>query len=210
MFPLTDIFQGVQQRYILPIIISVLLIVACSGSDKPEVETLAFTVDSALLGESFTDSVSGLILQAPINWQKLPDETVEQVQAGIAANPGDPDQPVPEILALFSLQEYNAHLVVGRYEPKLTSANLDSVLIWQRIGLRTQFPNVNVLSSKFLHNKSLFEQMLVVGDEFAVIKLFVRREGRGMVHIEYVAHRSWYETHLRAVESSIGSITLGE
>jgi hypothetical protein len=210
MLSLTDIFekQDVRHRRILAFIISIFLIAACSGSDKPEVETLAFMVDSTLLGDSFTDSVSGLTLQAPAHWQRLSDETVEQVQAGIQANPGDPGQPVPEILALFSLQEYNAHLVVGCYEPKLSPAILDSVLAQQRAGLQTQFPEGKVLASKFLHNQNLFEQLLVVSGDFSVIKLFVRREDRGMVHIEYVAHRSWYETHLRAIESSIGSISL--
>ncbi len=211
MFLKTDIFekQGVRHQIILAVIISVFLIAACSGSDKPEVETLLFTVDSTLLGVSFSDSVSGLFLQVPAGWLGLSDETIEQIQTGIETGPTGQERPVPEILALFSLQEYNAHLVVGRYDPNLLPADQDSVLGWQKEGLQAQFINDKVLYSKFLHNRILFEQLLVVGDEFAVIKLLIRRENQAMCHIEYVAHRSWYETHLRAIESSIGSISFG-
>ncbi len=207
----TDLFEkkGVRHQLILAIIISVFLVAACSGSDESEVETLAFAVDSILLGESFTDSISGLFLQAPADWQRLSDATVQQVQTGIETSPTGQERPVPEILALFSLQEHNTHLVVGKYAPNLLPADQDLVLSWQKEGLQAQFANDKVLFSKFLHNRFLFEQLLVVGNEFAVIKLFVRREGQAMYHIEYMVHRSWYETHLRAIESSIGSISFG-
>jgi hypothetical protein len=167
---------------------------------------MLFSVDSSLLGESFMDSVSGLTISAPTRWQRLSEATVEQIQAGIEANQAGSGQMVPEILALFSLQEHNSHLVVGLYASEQPGAYLDSLLSQQRAGLEAQFPGNNVLFDKFLHNDTRFHQLFVIGPELAVIKLFVRRQDRGIYHIEYVAHQSWYETHLNSIESSIGTI----
>ena len=185
------------------------VIAACSGSDRPEVETLDFSVDSTLLGESFADSAAGLFLKVPAGWRRLSEATVKQVQTSIEVVSGDTELPVPWILALFSLQEHNAHLVVGRYDPRLLPADRNSLLIWQKEELEGQFPESEVSFARFKHNGILFEQLLVAGAEFTVIKLFIRCEGRGIYQFEYVASRSWYEANLQSIESSIGSITFG-
>jgi hypothetical protein len=167
---------------------------------------MLFSVDSSLLGESFMDSVSGLTISIPARWQRLSEAVVDRIQAGIEANRAEPGRMVPEIMALFSLQEHESHLVVGHYDQEQAAAGLDTLLGQQRAGLEAQFPGDNVLFDKFLHNDTRFEQLHVIGPEVAIIKLFIQREGRGIYHIEYVAHQSWYETHPRSIESSIGTI----
>jgi hypothetical protein len=188
---------------------AVVLILACSGSNRSKVETLSFTVDSTRLGGSFTDSVSGLSLRAPAGWRRLSAITLDRVRASIEADSTEAGLPVPWIQVLFSLKEQNAYLLVGRYDPSIFLDGHNSLVVWQKEELLGQFADSSVSYARFKHNRIVFEQLLASDAEFVVIKLFVQAPDRGVYQIEYVTRRSWYDTNLRAIESSIGSITFG-
>jgi hypothetical protein len=189
--------------------VTLLLITACSESEEGKVDALSFTVNPALLGEHYVDASSGFSLQAPINWIPVSQAVFQQISAGVKATFGSDSLLMPEILAVYHHPQDNAHLIAARYRPELTQAERDTVMHRQSERLRARYSDRDVLATPFAHRDCEFDQLLVIGDDYVVIKLFVRRGDFPMCHVEYVVPRSRYETHSRAIESSIGSISFG-
>jgi hypothetical protein len=196
-------------RYLLSflLLVSLLFATACSNSEETKVDALSFTVDPALLGERFVDASNGFSLQAPMDWASMPDSMLQQINAGIAASLEADSLRTPKLLAVYRHEVHQSHLVAARFSPEYTQSDRDSVVRSQTEGLRSRFGDKEILATPFIHRDCEFEQLLVFGDDFVVIKLFVHRGDFPMYHIEYVVPRSRYEMYSRAIESSIGSIS---
>jgi hypothetical protein len=73
---------------------------------------------------------------------------------------------------------------------------------------RTQFPKATVQRAIFMKDAFRVYQLMVGASDFVLIKLMCNASENPVFEVDYVVPRDVYETELRAIESSIGSINL--
>lgn len=196
--------RSAWQPSLLLLILATLTLWACS-SDKSSVDTVSFTVNPELLGDRFENTSDGFSLQAPVEWVAAPESVLDQIHEQMPTT-ADP-KTSPEIIALYRNAGIGAHLAVGRYADGMDVEQCAAVVDMHATNLGSQFGNDRVKKDRFTYKDSPVDQLMVLGDDLVIIKLFVH--GHAMYQLDYVVPRSGYESQLRAIESSIGSVSYG-
>jgi hypothetical protein len=185
--------------FALPIFISFFWI--CCQPKQPEKKSdLQFTVNPELLGNVYTDSISGFTVSIPKGWLPLTvfDSTIQSkfmdVEDSIALGR----------IFLDSLQQGGSVLITSLAETDSVMfgkvyQNPDSAFnqqkIWQQI-----------LKSAFYHNGLYIRQYLLQNNDLVTFRLVITEGLRFPVQIDYVLGRNTYMQHVKKIESSIGSI----
>jgi hypothetical protein len=181
------------------------------GCDPPNAkkqlyETLTFNVDESRLEPAVTDAVLKITIAAPKNWKKIDDSMLAQV-----VNKLEP-QLTPQNLQIVPrwifLNEGSRSMCVVSKLNGVEIAPDETLLKTLTTAYRNQFPNATVQQAVFMKDAFRVHQLMVIAADFVLIKLICDAPETLVFEVDYRIPRDVYQTELRSIESSIGSINL--
>ena len=186
-------------------------IIGFSGCDPPNTkkqpyETLVFNVDETRLEPVVTDTVLKIAIAAPKNWKQIDDSMLTQVVNKLKSQLTLKDlQRVPRWI--FLNESSRAMCVVSELNGVEITPN-EALLETLATAYRNQFPKATVQQTIFMKDAFRIHQLMVIAADFIHIKLICDAPETLIFEVDYHVPRNVYQTELRAIESSIGSITL--
>ena len=175
------------------------------NSQKRTYETLVFNVDQTRLEPAITDTILKMEISAPKGWKAIDDAMLVQVIDGLGDKLTQGLQMVPRWV--FVNEDSRAMCVVSRLEGVKVTPD-ETLLKTLETAYRAQFPKATVQRTVFMNGAFRVHQLMVGSSDFVLIKLICNAPENPVFEVDYVVPRDVYETELRAIESSIGSINL--
>ena len=177
-----------------------------SNAKKQPYETLVFNVDETRLEPVVTDTALKIEIAAPKNWKQVDDSTLAQVVNTLESRLTAQDlQIVPRWI--FLNEGSRAMCVVSKLNGVEIAPN-ETLLETLTTAYRNQFPNATVHQAIFMKDAFRIHQLMVIATDFVRIKLICDAPETLVFEVDYHVPRDVYQTELRAIESSIGSINL--
>lgn len=177
--------------------LSVALLASCSASESKK-NDLEFDVNQKLLGEIFTDSVSGIAIQIPIGWKNSSRFTNDTLKAKLDRLHLDS---LGKTMYLDSAQQ--ASLLISKINEgedlQLTYQNPDS--IYNRTN---QWASIT--KSEFTLNGMRTYQFLLQNKSIVNFKLLITNSSKKTIMLDYIVERTVYLKQVKKIESSIGSV----
>ena len=193
------------QLLLCGIIISSLIGCDPPNSQKRTYETLVFNVDQTRLEPAITDTTLKIEMSAPKGWKAIDDAMLMEVIDRLGDKLTQGLQMMPRWV--FMNEDSRAMCVVSRLESGKVPLN-ETLLQTLETAYRTQFPKATVQRAIFMKDAFRVYQLMVGASDFVLIKLMCNASENPVFEVDYVVPRDVYETELRAIESSIGSINL--
>ena len=175
------------------------------NSQKRTYETLVFNVDQTRLEPAITDTTLKIEISAPKGWKAIDDAMLMEVIDRLGDKLTQGLQMMPRWV--FMNEDSRAMCVVSRLESGKVPLN-ETLLQTLETAYRTQFPKATVQRAIFMKDAFRVYQLMVGASDFVLIKLMCNASENPVFEVDYVVPRDVYETELRAIESSIGSINL--
>ena len=175
------------------------------NSQKRTYETLVFNVDQTRLEPAITDTTLKIEISAPKGWKAINDAMLMEVIDRLGDKLTQGLQMMPRWV--FMNEDSRAMCVVSRLESGKVPLN-ETLLQTLETAYRTQFPKATVQRAIFMKDAFRVHQLMVGASDFVLIKLMCDASENPVFEVDYVVPRDVYETELRAIESSIGSINL--
>ena len=181
--------------------------VGCDSPDaqKQPYEKLIFKVDETRLEPIVTDTTLRIKMAAPKNWKKIDNAMLAQV-----ANKVDP-QRIPGLQMIprwIFLNESSRAMCVVSQLSGMDSAPDEAVLKTLTTAYANQFPNATVQQTIFMKDAFRIHQLIIIAADFVRIKLICDAPETLVFEVDYHIPKEVYQTELRSIESSIGSINL--
>lgn len=174
-------------------------------SQKQLYETLVFKVDETQLEPTVTDTTLRIKIAAPRNWKKIDDSMLAQVTNKLDTQLIQGIQMVPRWI--FLNESSRAMCVVSELNG-VEIAPDEALLKTLETAYRSQFPKATVQQTIFMKNAFRIHQLMVIAADFVLIKLICDAPETLVFEVDYHIPKDVYQTELRAIESSIGSINL--
>ena len=175
------------------------------NSQKRTYETLVFNVDQTRLEPAITDTTLKIEISAPKGWKAINDAMLMEVIDRLGDKLTQGLQMMPRWV--FMNEDSRAMCVVSRLESGKVPLN-ETLLQTLETAYRTQFPKATVQRAIFMKDAFRVHQLMVGTSDFVLVKLVCDAPENPVFEVDYVVPRDVYETELRAIESSIGSINL--
>ena len=175
------------------------------NSQKRTYETLAFNVDGTLLEPAVTDAALNIEMSAPKGWKTIDESMLGQVIDGLRDKFTQEFQMVPRWV--FVNEESRAMCAVSGLEG-VKSIPDKTALESLETAYLDKFPKAMIQRTIFMKDAFRVHQLMVVTSNFVLIKLICNAPENRVFEIDYVVPQDVYETELRSIESSIGSIKL--
>ena len=174
------------------------------NAQKQPYETLAFKVDETRLEPVITDTTLRIKIAAPKDWKKIDDSMLTQVVNKLGTRPITQErQLVPRWV--FLNENSQAMCVVSELNGMEITPD-ETLLKTLTTAYQNQFPNATVRQAVFMKDAFRIHQLMVIAANFVLIKLICDAPETLVFEVDYRVPRDAYETELRAIESSIGSI----
>lgn len=182
-------------------------LVGCESpnAQKQPYETLVFNVDETRLEPTVTDTTLSISIAAPKHWKKIDDSMLAQVTNKLDTQLMQGLQIVPRWI--FLNEGSQAMCVVSKLNG-VEIAPDKTLLETLTTAYRNQFPKATVQQTIFMKDAFRIHQLMVIAADFVLIKLICDAPETLVFEVDYRVPRNIYQTELRAIESSIGSINL--
>ena len=175
------------------------------NAKNPSYETLVFNVDETKLEPVVTDTVLKIKMAPPRNWKQINESTLAEVisKAGTPATEGL--QVTPRWIFLHEGSQ--AVCVVSALSGMDLGPN-ETLLETLATAYRNEFPHATVQQAIFMKGAFRVHQIMVIAADSVLIKLICDAPETLVFEVDYRVPKNVYQTELRAIESSIGSINL--
>ena len=182
------------------------------GCDSPNAkkqpyETFVFQVDESRLEPTVTDETLRIKIAAPRNWKMIDDAMLQQVTNKLDSQRIQGIQMVPRWI--FLNEDSQAMCVVSKLNG-VEIAPDETLLKTFTTAYQNQFPKATVQQAVFIKDAFRIHQLMVIATDFVRIKLICDAPETLVFQVDYHIPKSVYQTELRSIESSIGSINLIE
>ena len=182
------------------------------GCDSPNAkkqpyETLVFQVDESRLEPTVTDETLRIKIAAPRNWKMIDDAMLQQVTNKLDSQRIQGIQMVPRWI--FLNEDSQAMCVVSKLNG-VEIAPDETLLKTLTTAYQNQFPKATVQQAVFIKDAFRIHQLMVIATDFVRIKLICDAPETPVFEVDYHIPKGVYQTELRSIESSIGSINLIE
>ena len=199
-------WSGLLQFLLYSIVLSGFVGCESPNPQKQPYETLVFKVDETRLEPTVTDTTLRIKISAPKNWKKIDDSMLTQVVDKLDTQLTAQElQIVPRWI--FLNEGSQAMCVVSRSEGVDITPD-ETLLKTLETAHRNRFPNATVQRAVFMKDAFRIHQLMVIATDFVRIKLICDAPETLVFEVDYRVPRDVYQTELRAIESSIGSISL--
>lgn len=177
------------------------------GCDNPNPadESLVFHVDETRLEPAITDPTLKIEIAAPKGWKVIDDATLTQVIDQLGDTLAQGLQITPRWV--FLNEATRTMCVVSKLEGVKASPD-ETLLQTLENAYRNQFPMGKVQRATFRKDAFRVHQLIVVATDFVLIKLICDALKSPVFEVDYVVPSDVYQRELRAIESSIGSLSL--
>ena len=182
------------------------------GCDPPDAkkqetyETLVFKVDETRLEPIVVDTTLRIKIAAPKGWKKIDDSMLSEI-----VNTWDIQQISKELRIIprwiFFNESSLSMCIVSRLE-RVSIAPDETFLKTLATAYQNQFPKATVQQTVFMKDAFRIHQLMVIAPDFVLIKLICDAPETLVFEVDYRVPKDIYQTELRAIESSIGSINL--
>ena len=172
---------------------------------KQTYETLVFKVDESRIEPTVTDETLRIKIAAPKNWKKIDDSMLAQVINKLDTQITQAIQIVPRWI--FLNEGSQAMCVVSKLKG-LEIVPDETLLKTLTTAYQSQFPEASVQQAIFMKDAFRIHQLMVITTDFVLIKLICDAPETLVFEVDYRVPKDVYQTELRAIESSIGSINL--
>ena len=174
------------------------------NAQKQPYETLVFKVDETRLEPIITDTTLKIKIAAPKHWKRIDDSMLTQVVDQLDTQR---TLQAPKIVPrwIFLNETSQAMCVVS----KLNGVEIapDATLLRTLVtAYQNQFPDATVQQTIFMKDGFRIHQLMVIAADFVLIKLICDAPETLVFEVDYRVPKDVYQTELRAIESSIGSI----
>ena len=181
--------------------------IGCDSPDtqKQPYERLVFKVDENRLEPMVTDTTLRIKMAAPKHWKKIDDSMLAQVVSKV-----DP-QRIPGLQMIprwIFLNESSRAMCVVSQLSGMESEPDEALLKTLTTAYQNQFPNATVQQTIFMKDAFRIHQLMVIAADFVRIKLICDAPETLVFEVDYHIPKEVYQTQLRSIESSIGSINL--
>ena len=182
--------------------------IGCDSPDtqKQPYETLVFKVDETRLEPMVTDTTLRIKMAAPKHWKKIDDSMLTQVISKLDT------QFTPQALQMtprwIFLNESSRAMCVVSHLSGMDSSPDEALLKTLTTAYQNQFPNATVQQTIFMKDAFRIHQLMVIAADFVRIKLICDAPETLVFEVDYHIPKDVYQTQLRSIESSIGSINL--
>ena len=197
--------SGIFQVLLCSILVSNFMGCESPNAQKHPYETLVFNVDETLLDPVVTDTTLRIKMAAPKNWKQINDAMLAEVLNTVETEITQELQMVPRWI--FLNEDSLAMCIVS----SLNSVDLvpeETLLKDLKTAYQHQFPNATVQAAVFMKDAFRIHQLMVIAADFVRIKLICDAPETLVFEVDYRVPRDVYQSELRAIESSIGSIHL--
>ena len=175
------------------------------NAQKQPYENLVFNVDETRLEPAVEDTTLRIKVAAPKNWKEIDDPMLAQVINELDTQPTPELQIVPRWI--FLDESSQAMCIVSKLNG-VEIAPDETLLKTLTTAYQNQFPNATVRQAVFMKDAFRIHQLMVIAADFVRIKLICDAPETLVFEVDYRVPRDVYQTELRAIESSIGSINL--
>ena len=175
------------------------------NAQKQPYENLVFNVDETRLEPVVEDTTLRIKVAAPKNWKEIDDPMLAQVINELDTQPTPELQIVPRWI--FLDESSQAMCIVSKLNG-VEIAPDETLLKTLTTAYQNQFPNATVRQAVFMKDAFRIHQLMVIAADFVRIKLICDAPETLVFEVDYRVPRDVYQTELRAIESSIGSINL--
>lgn len=175
------------------------------NTQKQSYENLVFKVDKTRLEPAVEDTTLRIKIAAPKNWKEIDDPMLAQVINELDTQPTPELQIVPRWIFLDKSSQ--AMCIVSKLNG-VEIAPDETLLKTLTTAYQNQFPNATVRQAVFMKDAFRIHQLMVIAADFVRIKLICDAPETLVFEVDYRVPRDVYQTELRAIESSIGSINL--
>ena len=187
-----------------------IIISSCVGCDSPNAqkqphERLVFNVDETRLEPMVTDTTLRIKMAAPKNWKKIDNSILTQVINKLDPQLMQEFQIVPRWI--FLNEGSQAMCVVSKLNG-VEIAPDETLLKTLTTAYQNQFPKATVQQAVFIKDAFRIHQLMVIATDFVRIKLICDAPETFVFQVDYHIPKGVYQTELRSIESSIGSINL--
>ena len=181
--------------------------IGCDSPDtqKQPYETLVFKVDETRLEPTVTDATLRIKIAAPKNWKKIDDSMLAQVINKLDIQLMQGLQMVPRWV--FLNEGSRAMCVVSKLSGVDTAPD-ETLLKTLTTAYQNQFPKATVQQTIFMKDAFRIHQLMIIAADFVRIKLICDAPETLVFEVDYHIPKDVYQTELRSIESSIGSINL--
>ena len=197
--------SGFLQLLLVSLMIRGLVGCESPNAQKQPYETLVFNVDETRLEPTVTDTTLSISIAAPKHWKKIDDSMLAQVTNKLDTQLMQGLQIVPRWI--FLNEGSQAMCVVSKLNG-VEIAPDKTLLETLTTAYRNQFPKATVQQTIFMKDAFRIHQLMVIAADFVLIKLICDAPETLVFEVDYRVPRNIYQTELRAIESSIGSINL--
>lgn len=201
-----------NKTIIILIIIGFISLQGCQQERKAQskIQTMTFTINTDLLGDSLFLEDIGLSLRAPKNWLRLPDSLQTIIESRLSAltkkETNDSLQKV-HLLSIYSLSNNEANMILSRIEfPQQDSSDTLRIQRFKK-NIKEQVKTGEVGIADFIANGIPITQCLIRTPQTTTFKLLYKAKN-SFIQCDYIIATNVFQREIRAVESSIGSTQL--
>ncbi|HHE39289.1 MAG TPA: hypothetical protein ENL20_12055 [Candidatus Cloacimonetes bacterium] len=184
------------------IILSILALTNCSnkkqGNDKDQI---IFHVDSLLLDSTYTNSKLEIDFKPPKNWKVISDELMESIKANTETIS---DSINIDLQKVFMNKDISGFCFISTFEENYHSRNFVKDYILE---IKKKNSEKSIKEGNFLYNDFKIMQLSIFDQDNINLKLIIQSQKQKTFLIDYIIPMKFYEDNLRAIESSIGSLS---
>jgi hypothetical protein len=204
-----------MKRRKLVIVVSLLLVTSmCTycGSDEVSENTakapeLQFNIDMAKLGAVYQQDDYGITLYPPKGWELVSAEVFQQLKEQISKNISVQEVSF-EPIDMFFNEENQSILSIAHIIDVNKQGITDQDLLKKYQEFLTSEINSSLLKKgEFLKDGIHFVQVLIQDGDRVIFKLLVQNVKNQLIEFDYIVLKSTYNSEVKAIESSIGTIS---
>jgi hypothetical protein len=198
--------KEIKKEELMYKIVLFILIISVFGCAQDHTSTkfteVTFTIDQILLEEEVLISDLDLHFSPPIGWDAISSEMLENVKQEFTVSQDSTEVKIQPLNIFMNMENSFACFISILDSEFLPHDAVENYLA----EFRTSHQDSEYDEGTFSHRNLDFNQIIFQNNEFISIKLISINSNQKAFTIEYVVPIKHYQTELRSIESSIGSI----
>ncbi len=185
-----------------------LIFVACSGSEDKQIEfkELEFNIDADLLSDVYIDSVHAFQFQPPKAWNRVEPHVLLKLRQKIDLSISDTSIYRISPVQVFYQPTFPCLCALSSFDLGNTAGSFDAFIKGFRKVLETRLTDQTIKHGFFRRNDILVYQILIMDEKNVNFKLVCQGTAAKPFEIDYIVPMSVYESTVKVIESSMGSM----
>ena len=185
---------------------------SCSSDDTSEntnnIPELQFDIDTTKLGETYRRDDYGIMLYPPKGWDLVSAEVLQQFKKQLSKNISAQEVSFEPIDMFFNEENQSILSIAHIIEVNKQRTTEQDLLKNYRELLTSKINSSQLKKGEFFKDGIHFVQFLIQDGERVIFKLLLQNSKKQVIELDYIILQNVYNSEVKAVESSIGTIDL--